>query len=228
MRMQSKWVTIGGLCTCVVALALPAEAARLYLGLPNGTDVAYLLGIIRYAIDNQSDPVRLAFEYPPGIEPIAAPYNLDIRGEHMIVSAAGAVGVFSDLATWTQRLEHAGAGTRKGAMADLLLRGGKGAEAMRLYHELLAETQAGSQHDELLGRIVVCASEESLRLAQLGDRKAALAILDEATATVGSAPAARDRRADLLLQRIAVFKAFGDVEGAHQARARLYEFLDGQ
>jgi outer membrane protein assembly factor BamB/tetratricopeptide (TPR) repeat protein len=184
-------------------------------------------GVMRYSIDNQSEPVRLAFEYPPGIEPIATPYNLDIQGEHMVVAAGGAVGVFSDLATWTQRMEQS-AGARPGALADLLLRGGKGGAALELYRQLLAETGPGEQHDEVLRRIVQCACEESLRLAQGGDRKGALAILDQATAAVGTGLRVRDRRSELLLQRIAVFKALGDVEGAHLARENLYEFLDGQ
>ena len=59
-------------------------------------------------------------------------------------------------------------------------------------------------------------------------RRNALGILDQAAATVGITPDVRDRRCDLFLQRIEVFKALGDVEGAHLAREALYEFLDGQ
>lgn len=41
MRMQDKCLLSVALTTCVVGLASPSFAARLYLGLPNGTHVAY-------------------------------------------------------------------------------------------------------------------------------------------------------------------------------------------
>ena len=41
MRRQDKCLLSAALTTCVVALASPSFAARLYLGLPNGTHVAY-------------------------------------------------------------------------------------------------------------------------------------------------------------------------------------------
>ena len=41
MRLQSTVGVYGVLIGCVVALAAPSEAARIHLGLPNGTDVAY-------------------------------------------------------------------------------------------------------------------------------------------------------------------------------------------
>lgn len=76
MRVQSKWRVGGILTACMVALATPSEAARLHLGLPNGTDVAYRRNAGDAAWTKEPGGVVL-----PDVGYYAAPALADLDGD---------------------------------------------------------------------------------------------------------------------------------------------------
>jgi outer membrane protein assembly factor BamB len=187
---------------------------HVYLPGPDGSAE----GILRLRNDGAGDIERVPLTIPPRDPPLQGPYDITLAGDHLILAAAGWVGVWSDFATWAARAADGSAAEA----ARILAQAGRAAEALDKY---LAIARAAADPDERTGalrRAAVLAGEHAVALAKSGDARSAEEVLDRVLAEVSD----REDRLRLMLDRIEARRSLGDAAGTNAAREALRDYLD--